>query len=646
MRADRLSPPGFQHRGGSRLLFAASLALLCLAIILTVVFFSICSNPRVKSVLLYPGGGSHPGWRYYDADGNTGWEVFDEYGYLSGIAGADKSALAAERIMTEDLPDAHLYFEYVDELISVYLDGELLYSDLPGTPAQGVTFLTPDADGFSAQPRTTLVSLPGDYTGRRLTVVTYLSPELSGVSHAFTAYPTLRSDQTIKSMPLAGSVGPLVVCGVLAAVTAAILVLLVYGAANGAAQWPSLLLALYFFSAMVKCAYNTEAAMNSIGTNLAAYLISAFPASFLLLFCACYMRKSFRITMLCAALADAASITALTVRNANAGLFYEANYSGWLSFALLSLFLLFCVLEWKAGKPFFKVICMDLLALFGVYLLFMLGAYTLFPGTDMGAQFYLPFSALFNGYPRGVHSLLSNGIAIAGAAAVFLRFLRDDAAQRSKSSILALKNEAMLHHIRSMESAVRQDKEQRHEMRHHIAALRILLKDGESEKAAAYLDRWSGTTEAIETKAYTGHTLVNAILSEAEARAHQDGIDFTAEINVSEPLTIHDNDLCSLVYNMLDNALYAAGQSPQEKRRVHIVMKTKDRFLAIRCGNSKTGSVITDEHGAIHTSRRDGSGHGYGLSVMQKVCEAYHSILLVEHTGDSFTVSTNLRMPD
>ena len=51
----------------------------------------------------------------------------------------------------EPLEDAALKFQYLNRPISVYLDGTLLYSDIPGTPEQGVEFLPPDAGSFKEQ---------------------------------------------------------------------------------------------------------------------------------------------------------------------------------------------------------------------------------------------------------------------------------------------------------------------------------------------------------------------------------------------------------------------------------------------------------------------------------------------------------------
>lgn len=629
-----------------KLAIGVSIVVFCIITALMISFIMSVSTTSIANIQLFPGGDRSVGWSYYDASGNTGHEQLNEFGYLDRISGIDSLTVAAERIMTENLPNAYLYFQYYNQLISVYLDGKLLYSDIFETPKDKIVFLAPEASAFDDQLKTTYVSLPSGYTGKKLTIITYNMPDIAEANSAFPSFPELCNDSTFSAISITSTAKDFVVCGMFALTTIVLLIMIIYGEVTGDAQWYSLLLAIYFFSMTVKCGYESIAASYNIGVNLLGYLFSDCSSMFLLLFCACYMRKRFRIVLNCATLLHRTAVIALTVHNARSGFFYKTNNNGILEFGLLMLFVIFCILEWNSKKQFFSTLGKSLLVLSGCYIGSMVGFYVLMPETDFGLQLYMPFSSLVVGHPVAFNGLLSDGLAISGMMAVLQRFLQANAAQRTEQRMLALKNEIMVSNFHNMEVSMQKTEEQRHELKHHIAALQILLHDRQIEKAETYLKNIDQAVNSSMAKHYTSNLLINAVLNDFAAKTKDQAVRFEAEAVVAPELCINDNDLCSLLYNMLDNALYACSRIMEGERWIQVKLKLKGKFLTIVCSNSKVGEIIEDEKGNIITTHLDSLNHGYGMAVMRKICESYHSILLVEYTEDNFTVRTNLRLPD
>ncbi len=110
-------------------------------------------------------------------------------------------------------------------------------------------------------------------------------------------------------------------------------------------------------------------------------------------------------------------------------------------------------------------------------------------------------------------------------------------------------------------------------------------------------------------------------------------------------LRIDEGDLCTLLLNMLDNALEAAGAAPLENRQVRCKIHLTQGFLAIRCENTYAGAPRQDEIGKLQTSKPNRESHGFGLPQMRAVAEKYHSILNISYGDGWFTLQTALRLP-
>lgn len=636
-----------EKRARSKWNIVAGLAALCAAAAAILFFFGGVSSPGFEEVVLFPTMESRneTAWNYYDQYGNAAAEAYNTDGYLEGVENAAGNAVAAERIMTEPLENAVLKFQYMGQQVSVYLDGTLLYSDIPGTPEEGIAFLPPDGDAFERKRdefQTQYAVLPEDYLGKTLTVITYFPDGEVTIP----VYPTLQNDATVAAYPVTDSAKPLALGGAFAAAALLLLVLLVYGAFSGIAEWPVALLAAFFLCAMVGRIYLSSAAYYSIGSSMAGYLVSVLYIDLLFLFFSCYMRKSLRIAMACAVVFHIAAEGIRAARNALAGQFYETGGDGWIAFFILMLFVVFCIMEWRAKKSFFPTLGKCILAFGAGYAALLAGSFFLAPGSAFTTELWLPFSSLTFGRAVGFNQLFSVYLAVAGLVIVFLAFIRRNIYIRTERNMLALKNEAILETMQAMEAAMRQSDEQRHEIKHHIAALQILLQTGQQDKAENYLSELASAVDASGAQRYTENILIDAILKDEAGKAAQGNIEIEAEVAVPRELSVTDHDMCSLLYNMLDNAIRACAALPEGKRKIRLKLQKKGNFLAVLCQNPRNGMVRTDREGNIETSHTDGAGHGYGIPIMRKICEKYHSVLLVEFDGDMFTVKTNLRLPD
>lgn len=178
----------------------------------------------------------------------------------------------------------------------------------------------------------------------------------------------------------------------------------------------------------------------------------------------------------------------------------------------------------------------------------------------------------------------------------------------------------------------------RHEIGHHIAALQILNGQGESGRLAKYLDTIAEQVSQ-STALYSENLLVNCILSDRAGRAKEARIPIETDIGVPASLPIADPDLCSLLTNLLDNAIESNLRLDAESRWLRIQIRLKGNFLVIACANA-----CAPAPGMPLRSSKEGD-HGYGIAIMRSIAKKYESTLEMERQARSFCVKTALQLP-
>ena len=223
-------------------------------------------------------------------------------------------------------------------------------------------------------------------------------------------------------------------------------------------------------------------------------------------------------------------------------------------------------------------------------------------------------------------------------------FLRKIIGVRTRNRSLEIKEQLLLSNYASLEERLREDAAARHEFTHWLVAIDSLAQQGDLEGVRQGLAQWKKQDAPLPR--YTKNYTVNAILQDAAAKAKASHIRFSAEAQVPKDLPFPQQDLCSLLMNLLENALEGAAQVKEEDRRfLRIRVALQHGFLAVCCENSYSGNLRLDKKRQLCTTKDHPEAHGFGLPKMSAIAEKYHSVLDVRYTQDTFTVQTALSLP-
>lgn len=188
----------------------------------------------------------------------------------------------------------------------------------------------------------------------------------------------------------------------------------------------------------------------------------------------------------------------------------------------------------------------------------------------------------------------------------------------------------------------------RHETVNHYTVLQKLCQAEEWDSLENYLEGLLADVEAIPVTTYVAHPVINTVLTIFLARAEKLGVKAEYEVSAPETLPFPDTELCTVLTNLLQNALDAndlASEGVEKWLRISIHVRKAHLYIGIE--NPRFGPVKYDEEtGLCRTTKEDPTVHGYGLKAVQAVAHKYQSELLLEFPDGLFSASTALQMPE
>lgn len=184
----------------------------------------------------------------------------------------------------------------------------------------------------------------------------------------------------------------------------------------------------------------------------------------------------------------------------------------------------------------------------------------------------------------------------------------------------------------------------RHDLLYVVKTASSLAAGGETEQLQKLLNDYSDSIEASSAPLhYCENTALNAIAAHFVSEAQQKGIQITVRLNVSQNILISDYEICSIVGNILDNAVAAAESIQEITPEILLVAETKpngDLYIAV--SNSYDGSVIEKSGKFISTKN---GGHGIGLESVRAIVRKNNGYCNFRYDDKKFYSEIMLRQP-
>lgn len=216
--------------------------------------------------------------------------------------------------------------------------------------------------------------------------------------------------------------------------------------------------------------------------------------------------------------------------------------------------------------------------------------------------------------------------------AVYLREYEAKEVAERERWMLETRDSAAIKELEAWRQSGRELSILRHDMRHFLRGLAILIEDGHIDEALERIDQLCETNDRTAVRRYCANETVNIVLSSFSSDINKHGI--TADLRAAVPETVHvgDADLFSVLSNALENAIIAASDAPEGKRFVDLDLRLEDGQLLLLVSNTfgraprMVDGMPVNQH----------AGHGFGTKSIKLAVERMNGNCQFRINGDRF----------
>lgn len=206
----------------------------------------------------------------------------------------------------------------------------------------------------------------------------------------------------------------------------------------------------------------------------------------------------------------------------------------------------------------------------------------------------------------------------------------------------AARTRGQMNLFHSMQTQYEQQRRFLHDYKNQLNCIQGLLDCGQAKEASEYITRLTGNLRTQFGDINTNHTVVNIILNQKYQTARDKGITMAIVINDLSALTMPEEDLVTLLTNLLDNAIEACEKIDNADQSLHKIIQFKmvleDNQLILSVRNP-VSEPVQIRNNTIITSKKDPVWHGIGLSNVDAVVRKYHAVSSLTYEDGWFSFS-------
>ena len=191
---------------------------------------------------------------------------------------------------------------------------------------------------------------------------------------------------------------------------------------------------------------------------------------------------------------------------------------------------------------------------------------------------------------------------------------------------------------KSLLAQIESDRHARHDFKHTLHLLSQLAASGDAESLRSYIREYTKESSGSIIKKYCPNPAINAVLNYYETKAAEEGVITKLQVDLPDALPLSDPEFCSLIGNIMENAINAAKRAPSPARWFSISIRVQNAStLYIVSSNSYDGGLIQDatRNNPIFSSGKE-KKHGIGLQSIRETVDKYNGTLRISTSDNEF----------
>ena len=210
--------------------------------------------------------------------------------------------------------------------------------------------------------------------------------------------------------------------------------------------------------------------------------------------------------------------------------------------------------------------------------------------------------------------------------------------QMHENRIFQIQAKNQLEMYRSISENFDNQKRKTHEYKNQISCIESLLDKKQYSKLEEYVKKIYGSLNNEPDAINTNNVIVNAILNTKYQEADAKGIVFVFRVNDLSGLKIRDEDVVTILANLLNNAIEAC-DTCAEKKVIMLMFVKEDDMVIIAVKNTFNYDIVY-ENGEIQSTKISSvEEHGVGIKNVLKIIEKYDGSYVIEDKNKEFFFS-------
>ncbi|HBA69547.1 MAG TPA: ATP-binding protein [Lachnospiraceae bacterium] len=192
----------------------------------------------------------------------------------------------------------------------------------------------------------------------------------------------------------------------------------------------------------------------------------------------------------------------------------------------------------------------------------------------------------------------------------------------------------------SLLTTTKQIRQARHDMRHHFHVLQGFAIQGNMEGILGYLSQVQGNIPTGDL-GLCKNAVVDSVAGYFSPLYRENGIPLSFSLDLPRDLPVPDTGLCSVLSNLLENAMEASLRTAPQKRNVRVSARLHSGNMLLLSVENNYDGEVRERNGIFLSSKRP--GEGIGLQAVQHTAEKSGGYCRFHYGDGVFTANVMLR---
>lgn len=195
-------------------------------------------------------------------------------------------------------------------------------------------------------------------------------------------------------------------------------------------------------------------------------------------------------------------------------------------------------------------------------------------------------------------------------------------------------------HYSYLEKREYETKKFRHDIKNHLLVLESCIENQEYGEALKYIDTLNDRVNEYSNHISVNNNIADAILNKFYFEAKEQEIELRVKGHFPLECNIAPFDICTILSNLLSNAILAEKQCGGKSVQVEIRYTPEEVILLVK---NDYRHKLQGENGVLKTTKSDSTNHGFGLENVKSCVEKAGGYISITTKDNQFKVMLSLK---